>query len=93
LTSGIPFHVQQAKSLGARREEVIGALLVGLPAADHGATAALPEALRAYQALRKYADGWGSGRSPDRAKAGLAGPERTEKCFCNAPYDEVPASE
>jgi len=48
LTSGIPFHVQHAKSLGARREEVVSALLVGLPAAGHGVTAALPEALQAY---------------------------------------------
>lgn len=29
LVSGIPFHVQHAKSLGASREEVIGAVLIG----------------------------------------------------------------
>ncbi len=35
LVSGIPFHVQHAKSLEASREEVIGAILVGLPAVGH----------------------------------------------------------
>ncbi len=50
LTSGIPFHVQQAKSLGASRDEVVSAILVGLPAAGHGITAALPDALEAYDA-------------------------------------------
>jgi alkylhydroperoxidase/carboxymuconolactone decarboxylase family protein YurZ len=46
--SGIPFHVQAAKKAGASREEVIGAILVGLPAAGHVVTQALPPAIQAY---------------------------------------------
>jgi alkylhydroperoxidase/carboxymuconolactone decarboxylase family protein YurZ len=48
MTSGIPFHVLAAKRAGASRQEVIGAILVGLPAAGHGVTKALPDALEAY---------------------------------------------
>lgn len=48
LESGIPFHVQAAKGAGATREEVISAVLVGLPAAGHGITQALPIAVTAY---------------------------------------------
>ncbi|SNQ59521.1 Carboxymuconolactone decarboxylase (fragment) [Candidatus Methanoperedens nitroreducens] len=48
LTSGFPFHVQHAKSLGASRDEVIGAVLVGLPAVGHKVIQALPAALEAY---------------------------------------------
>jgi alkylhydroperoxidase/carboxymuconolactone decarboxylase family protein YurZ len=47
-TSGIPFHVISAKEKGASREEVISAVLVGLPAAGHGVTQALPVALEAF---------------------------------------------
>ncbi|MCE5325904.1 MAG: carboxymuconolactone decarboxylase family protein [Planctomycetaceae bacterium] len=47
-TSGVPFHVQQAKAAGASRAEVISAVLVGLPAAGLGVTAALPAALTAF---------------------------------------------
>lgn len=50
LTSGIPFHVLQAKKLGASREEVVGAVLVGLPAVGHITLGALPAALSAYDA-------------------------------------------
>ena len=50
LESGIPFHVQSAKQSGASREEVISAMLVGLPAAGHGITQALPIAMMAYDA-------------------------------------------
>jgi alkylhydroperoxidase/carboxymuconolactone decarboxylase family protein YurZ len=46
--SGIPFHVQAAKKAGASREEVISAILVGLPAAGHVVTQALPVAAKAY---------------------------------------------
>jgi alkylhydroperoxidase/carboxymuconolactone decarboxylase family protein YurZ len=46
--SGIPFHVASAKKLGASREEVISAILVGLPAAGHIVTQALPAAVQAY---------------------------------------------
>jgi len=48
LESGIPFHVQAAKQQGATREEVISAVLVGLPAAGHVVTQALPAAIAAY---------------------------------------------
>ena len=47
-TSGIPFHVACLKELGATREEVISAILVGLPAAGHVVTQSLPAAIEAY---------------------------------------------
>ena len=50
LDSGIPFHVQAAKQLGASREEIISAILVGLPAAGHSVTQVLPAAITAYDA-------------------------------------------
>ena len=50
LESGIPFHVISAKKAGASREEVISAILIGLPAAGHVVTQALPSALAAYDA-------------------------------------------
>ena len=50
LESGIPFHVQAAKWAGASREEVIGAILIGLPAAGHIVTQVLPAAIAAYDA-------------------------------------------
>ena len=46
--SGIPFHVQAAKQAGITRDEVISAVLIGLPAAGHVVTQALPVALAAY---------------------------------------------
>lgn len=46
--SGVPFHVQAAKQAGASREEVISAVLLGLPAAGHGVTQSLPAAVDAY---------------------------------------------
>jgi len=42
LESGIPFHVQAARQSGASRDEVISAILVGLPAAGHCVTQVLP---------------------------------------------------
>jgi alkylhydroperoxidase/carboxymuconolactone decarboxylase family protein YurZ len=48
LESGIPFHVQLAKQAGASRDEVISAILVGLPAAGNGVTQVLPAAIAAY---------------------------------------------
>jgi alkylhydroperoxidase/carboxymuconolactone decarboxylase family protein YurZ len=48
LESGVPFHAKMAKQAGASRDEVISAILVGLPAAGNGVTQALPAALRAY---------------------------------------------
>ena len=48
LESGVPFHVQSAKQAGASRDEVISAILIGLPAAGSGVTQCLPAALAAY---------------------------------------------
>lgn len=48
MESGIPFHVQSAKNAGASREEVISAILVGLPAVGHSVTQVLPAAIAAY---------------------------------------------
>ena len=53
LESGIPFHVQAARQLGASREEVISAVLIGLPAAGHGVTQVLPAAITAYDTRDK----------------------------------------
>jgi alkylhydroperoxidase/carboxymuconolactone decarboxylase family protein YurZ len=50
LDSGVPFHVKVAKRAGASAEEVISALLIGLPAAGHGVTQSLPVAIEAYEA-------------------------------------------
>lgn len=50
LENGVPFHVQSAKAAGASREEVISAVLIGLPAAGHGLTQVLPAAIAAYDA-------------------------------------------
>jgi alkylhydroperoxidase/carboxymuconolactone decarboxylase family protein YurZ len=50
IESGVPFHVQSAKQAGASREEVISAILVGLPAAGHVVTQVLPAAITAYDA-------------------------------------------
>jgi alkylhydroperoxidase/carboxymuconolactone decarboxylase family protein YurZ len=52
LESGIPFHVTHAKEAGASREEVISAILVGLPAAGNIVTRSLPAAVRAYDSLK-----------------------------------------
>jgi len=48
LESGLPFHVQAAKQAGATRQEVISAILLGLPAAGNAVTLALPVALAAF---------------------------------------------
>jgi alkylhydroperoxidase/carboxymuconolactone decarboxylase family protein YurZ len=48
LESGIPFHVRSAKAAGATREEVISAILIGLPAAGNVVTQALTAALETY---------------------------------------------
>jgi alkylhydroperoxidase/carboxymuconolactone decarboxylase family protein YurZ len=48
--SGIAFHVASLKQKGGTREEVISAILVGLPAAGHVVTQALPAAIEAYDA-------------------------------------------
>ncbi len=48
MESGVPFHVRSAREAGASREEVISALLVGLPAAGQAVVQVLPAALAAY---------------------------------------------
>jgi len=48
LESGIPFHVSVAQEAGASRDEVISAILIGLPAAGNVVTRALPIAIQAY---------------------------------------------
>jgi alkylhydroperoxidase/carboxymuconolactone decarboxylase family protein YurZ len=48
MESGLPFHVKHAKSLGATRDEIISAILVGLPAAGNAVIQALPLAIKSY---------------------------------------------
>lgn len=48
LESGVPLHVRLAKQAGASREEVISAILVGLPAAGQSVTRVLPAAIAGY---------------------------------------------
>lgn len=48
LESGIPFHVKHAKMLGASRDEIIGAVLIGLPAAGNAVIQSIPIAVQAY---------------------------------------------
>ncbi|MHB8628534.1 MAG: carboxymuconolactone decarboxylase family protein [Aggregatilineales bacterium] len=50
LESGLPFHVQLARQAGASRDEVISAILVGLPVVGQVVTQAIPIALAAYNA-------------------------------------------
>ncbi|NOW92498.1 alkylhydroperoxidase/carboxymuconolactone decarboxylase family protein YurZ [Clostridium beijerinckii] len=48
LEGGLPFHVKHAKSLGATREEIISAVLIGLPAVGNIVIQSLPIAINAY---------------------------------------------
>lgn len=48
IESGVAFHVKAAKKQGASREEVISAVLVGLPAAGNVVTQVLPAAVEAF---------------------------------------------
>jgi alkylhydroperoxidase/carboxymuconolactone decarboxylase family protein YurZ len=48
MSGGIPFHVKSAKKLGASRDEVKSAVLVGLPAVGLMVLDALPVALQSY---------------------------------------------
>ncbi len=47
-----PFHVEVAKKVGASRAEVISAILIGLPAADHTVTRVLSAAVSADARIR-----------------------------------------
>ena len=48
LESGLPFHVKHAKELGATRDEIISAVLVGLPAAGNCVIQSMPIAIQAF---------------------------------------------
>ncbi|AJG98312.1 carboxymuconolactone decarboxylase [Clostridium beijerinckii] len=48
LEGGLPFHVKHAKSLGATKEEIISAVLIGLPAVGNIVIQSLPVAINAY---------------------------------------------
>jgi len=50
MESGVPFHVQSAKQAGASREEIISAVLVGMPAAGLAVIHVLPAAIAAFDA-------------------------------------------
>lgn len=50
MESGLPFHVASAVRAGATRDEVVSALLVGLPAVGQRVVSALPAALAALDA-------------------------------------------
>ena len=52
LESGVPFHVAMARQAGASRDEVISAILVGLPAAGNVVTRSLPIAIQAYDSQK-----------------------------------------
>ncbi|MCB9497438.1 MAG: carboxymuconolactone decarboxylase family protein [Fibrobacteria bacterium] len=51
LDSGVPFHADLARQAGATRDEVVGAVLVGLPAAGNVVVKSLPPALSAFQTI------------------------------------------
>lgn len=48
LESGVPFHAAEAKAAGASMDEVMSAILIGLPAAGNGVIASLPAALAVF---------------------------------------------
>lgn len=50
MSSGLPFHVKSAKSLGATREEIKSAILVGMPAVGLIVTESFAIALQSYDA-------------------------------------------
>ena len=51
MHGGIGFHAAQACQHGATREQVVSAVLLGLPAAGHRVLDALPVALAAFDAV------------------------------------------
>lgn len=51
LESGINFHVKHAKSLGATKDEVLSAILVGLPATGNIVVQSIPLAVSAYDEI------------------------------------------
>ena len=51
LESGVPFHVKIARENGASREEIISAILMGLPAAGNQVIKCLPVAIETFDML------------------------------------------
>ncbi len=51
LESGIPFHVKIARESGASREEIISAILLGLPAVGNQVIKSLVPALETFDSL------------------------------------------
>ncbi|CUX21103.1 conserved hypothetical protein [Agrobacterium fabrum str. J-07] len=51
LESGIGFHVMEAKARGASREDIISAVLTGLPAAGNAVIGALGPALDVFDGI------------------------------------------
>jgi alkylhydroperoxidase/carboxymuconolactone decarboxylase family protein YurZ len=51
LESGIPFHVKRARDLGASREDIKSAILLGLPAVGNLMIKSLPVALNAFDGV------------------------------------------
>lgn len=49
LESGVPFHAELARKAGATRQEVVSAVLVGLPAAGNVVVKSLPGALCVFE--------------------------------------------
>lgn len=47
--SGMPFHVQQALGKGATPDEILSAVLVGLPVAGHSITRCLPAVMEGLE--------------------------------------------
>ena len=79
MTGGLGFHVTSLKKLGATREEVRSAVLVGLPAVGMTAIEALGAALDAYDAalaaacLRNPLSSYSLPRSPGWLHGGATG--------------------
>ena len=48
LETGMPYHVAMAKDAGATRDEIISAIMIGLPPAGHRVTRGLKAALESY---------------------------------------------
>lgn len=49
MENGIPYHVAEAKKSGATMEEILCAVLVGLPPAGHKVTQVLPLVVESFE--------------------------------------------
>ena len=72
LTSGIPFHVAAAKQHGATRQEILSAVLVGLPAAGMGVIQSLPVALEAFDGKPRHPVPDGAHHQSETRRTGTA---------------------